>query len=170
MRSRYPLRPMVRDASAPLWEFKMSSSIHRRGVLSIGLASGAALLCGRARAHEVITSTMRVTHPWSRATAPDATFAVLCMKFDEVAEADRLVMAESPVATGADMGGAGAGPSVDFPIPAGQESYLEEARTYVRLVGLKLPLEVGRSYPLVLGFEKGGIYNTTFSVDQVRFQ
>ena len=148
----------------------MSLSIHRRGVLSIGLASGAVLLCGTAGAHEVITSTMRVTHPWSRATAADATFAVLCMKFDEVAETDRLVLAESPVATSADMGGAGAGPTVDFRIPAGQETYLEEARTYVRLVGLKFPLEVGRSYPLLLGFEKGGVYNTTFSVDQVRFQ
>ena len=148
----------------------MSLSIHRRGVLSIGLASGMALLCGKARAHEVITSTMRVTHPWSRATAPDATFALLCMKFDEVAETDRLVLAESPVATSADMGGAGAGPTVDFRIPAGQETYLEEARTYVRLVGLKFPLEVSRSYPLLLGFEKGGVYNTTFSVDQVRFQ
>ena len=147
----------------------MSLSIHRRGVLSIGLASGAALLCGKARAHEVITSTMRVTHPWSRATAPDATFALLCMKFDEVAETDRLVLAESPVATSADMGGAGAGPTVDFRIPAGQETYLEEARTYVRLVGLKFPLEVGRSYPLLLGFETGGVYNTTFSVDRVRF-
>ena len=148
----------------------MSSSIHRRGVLSIGLACGGALVFGKVRAHEVITSTMRVTHPWSRATAPDASFAVLCMKFDEVAVADRLVLAESPVASSADMGGAGAGPRVDFPIPAGQETYLEEAQTYVRLVGLKFPLEVGRSYPLVLGFEKGGVYNTTFSVDQVRFQ
>ena len=148
----------------------MSLSIHRRGVLSIGLASGMALLCGKARAHEVITSTMRVTHPWSRATAPDATFALLCMKFDEVAETDRLVLAESPVATSADMGGVGAGPTVDFRIPAGQETYLEEARTYVRLVGLKFPLEVSRSYPLLLGFEKGGVYNTTFSVDQVRFK
>ena len=146
----------------------MSLSIHRRGVLSIGLASGAALLCGKARAHEVITSTMRVTHPWSRATAPDATFALLCMKFDEVAETDRLVLAESPVATSADRGGAGAGPTVDFRIPAGQETYLEEARTYVRLVGLKFPLEVGREYPLRLGFAKGGVYNTSFSVDQDR--
>ena len=147
----------------------MSGEICRRGVLSVGVACGTSLLFGTASAHEIITSTMRVTHPWSRATAPDATFAVLCMKFDEVAAADRLVMVESPVAAGADMGGAGARPTVDFPIPAGQETYLEEARTHVRLVGLKLSLEVGRSYPLVLGFEKGGVYNTTFSVDRVRF-
>lgn len=149
----------------------MNGSIHRRGLLSAGLAFGASLtLLRQARAHEVITSTMRVTHPWSRATAPDATFAVLCMRFDEVVQSDRLVLAESPVATGADMGGAGAGPVVDFPIPEGQETYLDEALTYVRLVGLKFPLEVGRSYPLQLGFEKGGVYNTSFSVDQVRFQ
>ena len=146
----------------------MNSHIDRRRLLCTGLALGASLTVGTARAHEILTSTLRVTHPWSRATAPDATFAVLCMKFDEVAHDDRLVLAESPVAKGADMGGVGAGPSVDFPIPAGQETHLAEAQTYVRLVGLVHPLEVGRSYPLRLGFAKGGVYVTTFSVDQDR--
>jgi len=144
----------------------MNPSIERRRLLSAGLALGASLVTGVARGHEILTSTLRVTHPWSRATAPGAGFAVLCMKFDEVALADRLILVESPVAKGADMGGALAGPIVDFPIPAGQETYLAEAQTYVRLVDLVHPLEVGRSYPLRLGFAKGGVYITTFSIDR----
>ena len=144
----------------------MTRAIHRRQLIRAGLALGTALAVPGVRAHEVITSRLRVVHPWSRATARGAAFAVLCMKFDEVADADRLVMAGSPVAIGAEMGGEGARPVVDFFIPAGRETYLSEAGTHVRLVGLKFPLEVGRSYPLRLGFEKGGVYNTSFSVDQ----
>lgn len=143
----------------------MNPSIHRRGVLHAGLAFGAALVVPAARACEFYTSTLRVTHPWTRATAHDATSAVLCMKFDEVTQADRLILVETPVAAGAAMGGLETGPAVNFFIPAGQETLLSETGIYVRLVGLKFPLEVGRSYPLVLGFEKGGVFNADLSVD-----
>jgi copper(I)-binding protein len=54
---------------------------------------------------------------------------------------------------------------VDFFIPAGQETYLSEEGTYVRLLDLKFPLPLGRTYQLVLGFEKGGTHHTTFGVD-----
>ena len=143
----------------------MNPPIHRRGVLHAGLAFGAALVVPAARACEFYTSTLRVTHPWTRATAHDATSAVLCMKFDEVTQADRLILVETPVAAGAAMGGLETGSAVNFFIPAGQETLLSETGTYVRLVGLKFPLEVGRSYPLVLGFEKGGVFNADLSVD-----
>ena len=146
----------------------MSSHIDRRRLLGGALAWSAALVVPGARAHEIITTTLRVTHPWSRATAPHDGFAVLCMKFDEVAEDDRLTLVESPVAVSAEMAGSAAGPSIDFLIRAGQETFLAETQTHVRLIGLKFPLEVGREYPLRLGFAKGGVYNTSFSVDQDR--
>jgi copper(I)-binding protein len=142
----------------------------RRLVLRAGLAVGASLLLPGARACEFMTSTLRVTHPWTRATAPDATSAMLGMKFDEVLEADRLVLVETPVASGAEMAGLAAAPQVDFQIPPGQETRLEESGTWVRLLGLKFPLQMGHSYPLRLGFEKGGVYNTTLSVDYTRFK
>lgn len=138
----------------------------RRLLLSMGLGLVASITAGRARGHEIITSTMRITHPWSRATAPGAAFAVLCMKFDEVSANDRLVLVETPVARGAELGGTAAGPVVDFPIRTGEETYLAETGTYVRLVDLAHPLELGRIYPLRLGFEKGGTYVTTFSIDR----
>ena len=156
----------------------MNRLIRRRRVLQAGLALCVPWALPGARAHEIITSTLRVTHPWSRATIEGDAFAVLCMKFDEVAEADRLILVQTPVAQKAELVGAGASPNVDFPIPAGKDTYLsdhpsdpksnQDSGTYVRLSGLKRPLEVGRSYRLVLGFEKGGTYTTTFSVDFTR--
>jgi len=143
---------------------------HRRGVLHTGLALSLSLALPAARACEFFTTNLRIVHPWTRATARDASFAVVCMKFDDVAQADRLIGVETPVASGAEMGGAGAGPGVDFVIPEGRESVLSEAGTHVRLTGLKFPLEVAREYPLTLVFEKGGVVNATLSVDYTRFK
>lgn len=148
----------------------MNQGIDRRRLLGTGVGLGLSLVLVPARACEFMTSTLRVSHPWTRATAHDATSAVLGMKFDEVTEADRLILVESPVATGAEMAGELASPNVDFFIPEGRETQLHEASTYVRLVGLRFPLEVGRSYPLRLGFEKGGVYNAVLSVDYTRFR
>ena len=139
-------------------------------MLQTGLALGGLMWLPRARACEIMTSTLRVTHPWSRVTAPGDETAVLCMKFDEVTQTDRLLRVKTPVADSADMGGKHAGPAVDFLIPEGQETYLDEGGTFVRLLGLKFPLLPGRSYPLMLGFEKGGDYIATLSVDYPRFR
>lgn len=143
---------------------------HRRSVLRFGLAFGGALVLPAARACELMTSTLRITHPWTRATADDASTAVLGMKFDEVTQSDRLILVETPVASGAEMAGVGAGPKVDFFIPEGEETALHEAGSFVRLTGLRFPLQAGRSYPLRLGFEKGGVYMATLSVDYTRFR
>lgn len=148
----------------------MTRHLHRRGLLHAGLACGAALLLPSARACEFFAASLRVTHPWTRATAHDANTAVVCMKFDEVTLDDRLVGVTTPVASGAQMGGISAGPAVDFAIPAGRETLLSEEGTFVRLTGLKLPLEVGRQYPLRLVFAQGGIVESTLSVDYTRFK
>jgi len=148
----------------------MPASFPRRHALHAGLALAASLALPAARACEFMTSTLRVTHPWTRATGHDATSTVLCMRFDEVSETDRLILVETPIATSAEMGGVLARPEVDFLIPHGQETYLDDSGTFVRLLGLTQPLQLGRSYPLRLGFEKGGVFNTTVSVDFGRFR
>jgi copper(I)-binding protein len=134
------------------------------------LATGAgALLLPQARACEYFTPLLRVTHPWARATAEGAGTAVVCMRFDEVSEADRLVSADTPVAEGAEIGGPRAVPRVDFAIAAGLVTEFDERGSHLRLLGLRQPLEVGRSYPLRLGFEKGGTVNALLSIDYARF-
>ena len=147
----------------------MKQTFRRRDLLRAGLALGAATALPQARACEYFAAHLRITHPWTRAAADGARSAVLCMKFDEVTRADRLIAVETPVAAGAEMGGLLRGPKVDFPIPAGQESLLSEAGTFVRLVGLAAPLQVGRSYPLTLVFERSGVIEASLNVDYTRF-
>ena len=143
----------------------MTSNLHRRTVLQAGLALCAGVLAPRASACEFCASTLRIVHPWTRATGPNDRFAVLSMVFDEVTETDRLVGVETPVAERAELGGAGARRDVSFVIPAGRTTTFGETGTHLRLLRLKHPLEVGRTYPLNLTFEKGGLVIASFDVD-----
>jgi copper(I)-binding protein len=138
---------------------------HRRTLLRAGLATGVAMLLPPARACEFFTGTLRVTHPWTRATSADATTAVLCMRIDEVDQADRLVGARTPVALGAEMGGSGVGRAVDVPIAQGSVVELFEEGVHLRLTGLKQGLQAGREYPLELEFERAGLLLARLSVD-----
>jgi copper(I)-binding protein len=155
----------------------MQANWQRRGLLHLGAASGLALtgltLNRRANACDFSTRFLRVNHPWTRASADDATSAVVCMKFDQVLEADRLVGVETMVATdaelGTDVGGVVTQAALNFWIPKGQTSQLSEEGTFLRLLGLKLSLEVGRAYPMQLTFEKGGTLMTDLSVSFARF-
>ena len=163
----------------------MKTRLIRRDVLHSTLALGVALLAPAARACEFFSPTLRILHPWTRASEPNASTAVVCMGFDEVSRDDRLIQVLTPVAAAAEMGGvvltgfanksgtgtgSSAGPGLDFLIPAGQESALSEGGRFVRLLDLRHPLEVGRSYPLTLVFEQGGTVNATLTVDFARFR
>lgn len=110
---------------------------------------------------------MRIVHPWTRATAADQTTAAVCMTFDEVTETDRLIRVETPIAAGAELAGAAGGENKDMSllIPRDRETVLTESGVHIRLVGLKHPLELGRTYNLALGFEHGGFVNTKLTVD-----
>jgi len=137
----------------------------RRHVLRAGLALGATLALPQAHACEFFSTTMRINRPWSRATHGGATTAVLSMTFDQVLHDDRLIKVYTPVADGAEMGGPGARPGVDFAIPAGRESVLDENGIHLRLLRLRHPLEMGREYPLMLVFEKSGRVLADFDID-----
>jgi copper(I)-binding protein len=95
------------------------------------------------------------------------------MRFDQVEKDDRLIGVETMIASGAEMvraGVDGAQKGVDFFIPKGQESELSETGTFLRLTGLRMPLDFGRVYPMRLHFETGGILNTDLSVEFARFR
>ncbi len=141
----------------------------RRHALQAGLAAGLALALPAARACEYFSPVLRVTHPWARASAPGASSARVSMKFDEVQQDDRLMGVQTPVASGAELAGPGAEPTIDLLIRSGQETLLTETGLHLRLTGLLLPLEVGRSYPLKLTFERGGTVNATLNIDYARF-
>jgi len=137
-------------------------------VLRVGVALGAAAILPPSRACEFYTSTLRVIHPWTRATG-EATTAVLCMRIDEVSEEDALIGVATPVASGAELvapdGSVG---ELFLPIPAGRETILSDDGVHVRLTGLLHPLLIARQYPLKLQFQKGGQVLANLNVDFLR--
>ena len=147
----------------------MNTHLNRRALLRASLALGAGFAWPAARGCEYFASTLRITHPWTRATEPGETVAGVFMKIDEVIRADRLIGVETPVATGAEMAGTASGSTVDLLLPEGQAVELSESGVFIRLTGLKHPLEIARSYPLRLKFEFGGIVLTTLNIDYTRF-
>ena len=142
-------------------------SFRRQRRLALQAASATCLgwVWPPARACEYETGLLRITHPWVRATSADATTAVMCMRLDEVNTADRLIGVSTPVATGAEMGGAQTGLAVSIPVPEGSVTELSEAGVHVRLTGLKHPLQVGREYALTLEFERSGTVLARLTVD-----
>ena len=158
----------------------MNTPLTRRGWLQATLAASAALGSHPAQACEYFAPTLRVTHPWTRAAAADAAFAVLGMRFDEVTEDDQLLHVQTPVAAAVVyVPGGLASPfaavrGLPLDIPAGRETLLGSADLghhgpHLRLLGLTQDLAVGRSYPLTLIFKKGGTVKALLSVDYARF-
>jgi hypothetical protein len=145
----------------------MSRLVQRRNVLRSCIALAGAMALPRARACEFFTANLRIFHPWTRATGA-ADSAVVCMKFDEVLAADRLIGVVSPVADAADLVGDGVGPAIDLAIPVGRETELTEAGTHVRLLGLRQPLMFARTYPMTLTFARGGELGVLLTVDFMR--
>jgi copper(I)-binding protein len=138
--------------------------------LQLGVTGGLALAARPARACEFFASTLRVTHPWTRATGDDDTTAIVCMRFDEVRVDERLIGIETTIATGAEMAGHGAGSRVAVDIPQGRETLLSEHGTFIRLTGLLMPLDAGRAYPIRLLFAVAGPLRADLTVDYARFR
>lgn len=144
-----------------------------RLLISQQLAAGllAFALCGAASAQasntcEFQAATLRVIHPWTRATLVGAKDGVLLMTFQDVAEDDRLIAIETPIASGAELiRSNGEAQALNLPIPKGQVTTLSEEGMHIRLLGLKHKLEVGRSYPLTMVFAKGGTVVGDVDVD-----
>ena len=141
----------------------------RRWMLRSGLALAGAAWLPAAKACEVQAEFLRVTHPWTRATAPGAEFAVLCMRIDEVTADDRLIGVHTSVADGVVLAGALHGVPLDLVIPAGSDLEMHEQGLHLRLAPLRLALHAGRSYPLRLTFARSGVVDTILSVDFPRF-
>lgn len=142
----------------------------RRSLLYAGLAGACTLAGLPARACEFFGPTLRVTHPWTRATPDDASSAVVCMTFDEVTQDDRLLGIEAAFAAGAEMVVDGHAGPIDLALPRGEVIALAETGTHLRLRGLSQPLELGRAYPIRLLFEQGGVLRANLTVDFPRFR
>ena len=114
----------------------MPYTMSRRHLLRAGLALGASAMAPGARACEFFAANLRVTHPWTRVTPADAPFAVVCMKIDQVTASDRLIGVETPVATGAQIGGISTPPGLNLLIERGQDFTLNEEGLHLRPITL----------------------------------
>lgn len=155
----------------------MSAPLHRRQLLRAALGLGGLACLPQARACEFFSPNLRITHPWTCASEPGASTAVVCMRFDEVLEDDRLVGVETPLATGAQLAfaarpGMAPAPAAELPfdIPAGRETLLSDKGTHLLLTGLTQPLFVGRAYPMTLRFARGGEVPAQLTVDYPSFR
>ncbi len=147
----------------------MNLALQRRSLLRFGLAGVGLWLGSQAQACEFFAAHLRITHPWTRATAPGETSALVCLRIDEVTLSDRLIQVVTPVADAAEMGGVLLPGPVNVAIPVDEVTQLSEAGPHIRLLGLRHPLEVAREYPMDLIFERAGVVQARLSVDYARF-
>jgi copper(I)-binding protein len=143
----------------------MHPTLTRRALLRGALALLLPTVALTTRAHEFFTTCLTVIHPWTRASSPDATSAIVSMRFVDVKETDRFIDAETPVAERTELVGIGASETFSFLIPKGRDSELSEDGLHLRLVGLKFPLLLGREYPMTLIFENGGPVKAALLID-----
>jgi copper(I)-binding protein len=141
----------------------------RRRLLRSGLALAGAAWLPATKACEVQAEFLRVTHPWTRGTAADAEFGVLCMRIDNVTADDRLIDVHTPVADGVMLVGATRGAPLNLALPAGSDLEMHEHGLHLQLAPLRITLHAGRSYPLRLTFARSGVVDTVLSVDFPRF-
>ncbi len=147
----------------------MNLALQRRHFLRFGLAGVGLWVGSQAQACEFFAAHLRITHPWTRATAPGETSALVCLRIDEVTLSDRLIQVVTPVADAAEMGGVLLPGPVNVAIPVDEVTQLSEAGPHIRLLGLRHPLEVAREYPMDLIFERAGVVQARLSVDYARF-
>lgn len=120
-----------------------------------------------ANAHEYYADGFMIIHPWARPTAPGVTDTPVYFHLQEVSKGDRLIRGFSPLAEQVELR---AGEDLHAPalsgiaFQPGDTAAFGEGRPHVLLRGLKKPFEEGRSYLLMLEFEKAGQIVTTVSI------
>jgi copper(I)-binding protein len=134
-----------------------------RKLLPLAAAASLCLASLAAHGHEYYTKSFVIIHPWAEPTDKDVTSAIISMKIDEVTADDKLITATMPLAAAVELRAAApksaAGASAllqEIRIPAGALSELRAEGNHLVLTGLSAPLQWGRSYPMILKFEKSG--------------
>ena len=128
--------------------------------------------CWPAQAHDYYAKFFHIYHPWAEPTEPGAADSAVYVKFDEIAADDQLISASTLLADRVELRGpAGGGHSGTgslllngIALPSGGEVELRPEGPRLVLKGLKLPLQLGRSYPMTLAFEKSGAVFVMVSV------
>lgn len=133
---------------------------------------------GTALAHDYRAGELHIDHPWARATAPQAQNGGAYLTItNEGSTPDRLVAAESPVASrvelhthDVDSAGVMRMRQVEaIDVPAGEATALRPGGLHVMLIGLENRLVEGETFPLTLVFEAAGAVELEVQVEAVTY-
>jgi periplasmic copper chaperone A len=114
-------------------------------------------------AHEYYAKSFVIIHPWAQPSLPNERTARIFMKFDEISEGDRLVSASTALADKVELIGAQEGA---ISIPKTEKFEFSRDSSHLLLQGLKTQLLEGRSYPVILMFEKSGEIHIMLSIGE----
>ena len=122
------------------------------------LALAMTMLCHvTGSAHEYYVKSFTVIHPWAEQTKDGASTADVFAKFEQISAGDKLISAHTTFANKVELRD-----SKDvltkrpIVLEEGKTLELQPGTPHLTMVGLKEPLQWGRSYPMTLVFEKSG--------------
>jgi iron complex outermembrane recepter protein len=133
----------------------------------------AAVLVTPAVAHEYQLGKLVIGHPWSRPAPAGRTMGVAYLSItNNGTEPETLTGASSPAAASVQFhqttiseGMARMRPLTEVTIAPGQTVKVEPGAIHLMLMDLKMPLELGKSVPLLLEFRKAGSVTVQIAIE-----
>jgi periplasmic copper chaperone A len=140
-------------------------------------ALSAALLLAAAPgafAHDFTLGSLKIDHPWARASAGPARNGAAFFTVENSGRADRLVAVSGDLAQRVELhthrmeGDVLQMRQVEaVEVPAGGTAVLQPGGFHVMLIGLEQPLKEGDHFPLTLTFEQAGSITVEVKVEAV---
>ncbi len=130
---------------------------------------------GSAAAHEYTAKSVKVAHPWARATPPGAKVGAAYLEIAAAKQgADTLIGARADVAGRVEIhthkheDGIMKMQQIErLPVAAGQSVVLKPSGDHIMLMDLKKPLVEGDLLPITLVFEKAGEFTVEATVEPI---
>ena len=143
-------------------------------ILAIAAVAAIAAASG-ALAHEYQLRTLRIDHPFARATPPGARSGGVFLSVENKGDrTDRLLTVSTPVAGTAELHQMVMDAGVmrmravgGLDVKPGDRLVLKPGAYHVMLTDLKRPLHAGETFPLTLGFEKAGSIEVNVEVESM---
>jgi copper(I)-binding protein len=138
----------------------------------------AALVASAVAANDYRAGNLSIAHPWTRQTAPGQSVGGGFMTItNSGSRADRLISATSPASDRVEIhtmsmdGGVMRMRPVSggLAVPASGRLELKPGGYHIMLIGLKAPLELGKTIPLTLRFERAGPVQVQVKVEAVTY-
>jgi periplasmic copper chaperone A len=138
-------------------------------------AIAAIVVAGHTWAHEYQLRSLRIDHPFARATPPGGRSGGIFLSVENNGDrTDRLLTVSTPVAGIAelhqmvmDAGVMRMRAVAGLDVKPGDRLVLKPGGYHVMLADLKRPLHAGDTFPLTLGFEKAGSIEVSVIVESM---